>query len=115
VQTDSKRVPRFEPMPRFESRPFPRHLLDKNAESVFSYAILDFIGTTQARHPARNQSISRVLLDAAAAHSRKISLLLTDVTMPEMNGLELGREINRLYPNMNVTVCRSMTNVGAAM
>ena len=102
-------------MPRFESRPFPRHLPDKNAESVFSYAILDIIGTTQVRHPARNRSISRVLLEAVAAHPGKISLLLTDVTMPEMNGLEVGREINRRYPYMKVTVDRSMTNISAAM
>jgi len=41
-------------------------------------------------------------LAAVESHDRKISLLLTDVTMPGMNGIELGREINKRYPDMKV-------------
>lgn len=45
---------------------------------------------------------AREALKIAAKHQGEISLLLTDVTMPEMDGLELGKEINRLYPEMKV-------------
>ena len=45
---------------------------------------------------------ARKALEAAAAHAGTISLLLTDLTMPEMDGLELGEEIHRRYPNMKI-------------
>ena len=41
-------------------------------------------------------------LAAAESHGPNISLLLTDVTMPGMNGIELGREINRRHPEMKI-------------
>jgi len=41
-------------------------------------------------------------LEKAAKHAAEISLLLTDVTMPGMNGFELGREINNRHPSMKV-------------
>jgi two-component system cell cycle sensor histidine kinase/response regulator CckA len=39
-------------------------------------------------------------LVAADAHAGEISLLLTDLTMPEMGGLELGKEIHRRNPHI---------------
>lgn len=39
---------------------------------------------------------------AADAHAEKISLLHTDVTMPEMDGFELGKEIHRRHPHMKI-------------
>ena len=39
-------------------------------------------------------------LAAAESHGRTISLLLTDVTMPGMNGIELGRVMNERHPDM---------------
>jgi len=45
-------------------------------------------------------SSAREALDAAAQRTEAISLLLTDVTMPDMDGLQLGREFRRLYPKI---------------
>ena len=39
-------------------------------------------------------------LRLAGEHSRKISLLITDVVMPEMNGRELANNILSLYPHI---------------
>jgi signal transduction histidine kinase len=41
-------------------------------------------------------------LAAAETHDRKISLLLTDMTMPRMNGIQLGRKMSQRHPNMKV-------------
>ena len=40
----------------------------------------------------------------ATSHENPISLLLTDVTMPGMNGVELGKEITKIYPDMKVVL-----------
>lgn len=39
-------------------------------------------------------------LQLAEKHPGNISLLLTDVVMPEMNGLELSRRMQSLYPKL---------------
>ncbi len=41
-------------------------------------------------------------LAAAESHGQDISLLLTDVTMPGMSGIELGKEIKQRHPTMKV-------------
>ena len=41
-------------------------------------------------------------LAAAELHSQKIDLLLTDVTMPGMDGVELGRQIHLRHPTMRI-------------
>ncbi|MBL4886466.1 MAG: response regulator, partial [Planctomycetaceae bacterium] len=41
-------------------------------------------------------------LEAAAASTNVISLLLTDITMPQMSGFELGKEFKRLHPKMKI-------------
>ncbi|MEJ2039772.1 MAG: ATP-binding protein [Desulfosarcinaceae bacterium] len=41
-----------------------------------------------------------VALEVAKAHSGEISLLLTDVVMPEMNGRELANQLKILYPRI---------------
>jgi YesN/AraC family two-component response regulator len=38
----------------------------------------------------------------ARNHSGKINLLLTDVVMPEMNGLDLAKNILSFYPNLKL-------------
>lgn len=45
-------------------------------------------------------------LAMVAAHAEEISLLLTDLTMPEMDGFELAREISRNYPDIKI-LCSS--------
>jgi len=44
----------------------------------------------------------REALEVAAAHTGTIELLLTDVTMPEMNGWELAKELTRQRPDTKV-------------
>lgn len=39
-------------------------------------------------------------IQVAAEHPNEITLLLTDVVMPEMNGFDLARHLCDLYPNM---------------
>ena len=41
-------------------------------------------------------------LAAADANAEKIALMVTDLTMPEMNGVELGKEIHRRHPHMKI-------------
>lgn len=41
-------------------------------------------------------------LRAAATHSGDIDLLLTDIAMPGMSGLELATELRRHYPRLQV-------------
>jgi two-component system cell cycle sensor histidine kinase/response regulator CckA len=56
----------------------------------------------------------RVLESSGAAHALKlvreyqgrVDLLLTDVVMPEMNGIDLAEELSRLQPNL-ITVFMS--------
>ncbi|MEO2016148.1 MAG: response regulator [Fuerstiella sp.] len=43
-------------------------------------------------------------LAAAESHDQKISLLLTDVTMPGMNGIELRAKIMKRHPDMKVLI-----------
>ncbi len=41
-----------------------------------------------------------VALQLADAHTGEISLLITDVVMPEMNGREMAEQLRTLYPNL---------------
>ena len=41
-------------------------------------------------------------LDAAQHHDRPVDLLLTDVEMPEMDGLSLSREVRERWPRVRV-------------
>lgn len=41
-------------------------------------------------------------LKVAERHGRPIHLLFTDVVMPQLGGVELGKEIRHLYPEINV-------------
>jgi signal transduction histidine kinase len=41
-------------------------------------------------------------LEAAEAYAAEISLLITDLTMPDMDGVELGNEIHRQHPEMKI-------------
>jgi len=41
-------------------------------------------------------------IDMAKVHEDKIDLLMTDVVMPEMNGLDLARQLTSLYPDIKL-------------
>jgi len=41
-------------------------------------------------------------IEVCREHGERIALLLTDVIMPDMNGMELSQKILALYPNMKV-------------
>lgn len=41
-------------------------------------------------------------IESAIACDGQVSLLLTDVTMPKMDGLQLGKEITKIYPELRV-------------
>jgi PAS domain S-box-containing protein len=56
-------------------------------------------------------------LEALAAfrdHPEKFALVITDLIMPEMNGLELAEEIMRLRPNFPLILCTGFTETVAA-
>ncbi len=41
-------------------------------------------------------------LEIVAEQGDEVSLLLTDITMPKMNGFELGKKIHQQYPDMKI-------------
>jgi two-component system, cell cycle sensor histidine kinase and response regulator CckA len=47
-------------------------------------------------------STAEEALEVAAACGAKLDLLLTDITMPGMNGLELAAQLRQQYPEMRV-------------
>lgn len=52
-------------------------------------------------------------LQVAEAHGEPIHLLLTDVVMPRLNGVELARRLTRLRPDMKVLYMSGFAVVGA--
>ena len=54
-------------------------------------------------------------LVVAETHSENIPLLVTDVTMPDMNGIELGREILQRHPDMKILYLSGNTAHRAAI
>ncbi len=56
---------------------------------ILGYSVLSANGPEQA-------------LQVASTYEGKISLLFTDLTMPNMNGIELGKKFAELYPDIKV-------------
>lgn len=52
---------------------------------------------------------AREALEKAERHSREISLLVTDVTMPGMDGFELGKEFKKKYPDIKIMYSSGFT------
>ncbi len=55
-----------------------------------------------ARYTVLSTADSRHALRLVRAHAKPIHLLLTDVTMPSMNGLQLAAEVQALRPEVKV-------------
>ncbi|MCH7752873.1 MAG: response regulator, partial [Planctomycetes bacterium] len=55
-------------------------------------------------YPVLSANSPQEAIEVAAAYDGPISLLLTDVTMPGMDGIELGKEIRRFYPDIRVVL-----------
>jgi two-component system cell cycle sensor histidine kinase/response regulator CckA len=59
--------------------------------------ILEELGYTVLAANTPNEAIS-----LAKEHSGKINLLITDVVMPEMNGRELSKQLQKVYLNLKI-------------
>lgn len=53
-------------------------------------------------------------IETVVAHGARISLLLTDVMMPDMNGYELAAEVTRLHPDIRVILTSGNAQDGSA-
>jgi len=49
-------------------------------------------------------------VDIAARNPHQINLLLTDIRLPKMNGIELSQHLHAAYPNMKVILMSGYTN-----
>ena len=74
-------------------------LLVEDNDSILdlSKKILEGLGYTVLATTAPNNAVS-----LAEEHNGKLNLLLTDVVMPEMNGRELSKQLQSLYPNIKI-------------
>lgn len=52
----------------------------------------------------------RLALEAFAQHADRIDLVVTDVVMPHMSGVELGRHLAELRPELKVIYCSGYTD-----
>ncbi|MBM9518480.1 cache domain-containing protein [Desulforhopalus vacuolatus] len=62
-----------------------------------SKKMMEDLGYTVLATTASNNAVS-----LAQEYDGEINLLLTDVVMPEMNGLELSKQLQSLYPDMKI-------------
>jgi len=74
-------------------------LLVEDEESILSLSkrILEDLGYTVLATNSPNDSLRLI-----KEHVGKLNLLITDVVMPEMNGLELSKQLQSLYPNIKI-------------
>ena len=68
---------------------------DEDAILDITTTMLEILGYRTMASNTPNQAI-----DMAQAYSGKIDLLITDVVMPEMNGRNLAKRIQSIYPNL---------------
>ena len=47
--------------------------------------------------------------------SEQFDLLITDIIMPELNGLELIEKVKKLYPDLKILACSGGGNSGAVV
>ena len=50
-------------------------------------------------------------LETVLQDPKKFDLVITDYSMPKMNGLELARELTRLYPDLPIILYSAFSNV----
>lgn len=56
-------------------------------------------------------SSAKQALNLAQQHPEKFNLLITDLTMPEMNGIQLIRDLRKSLPSLPVILCSGYTDV----
>jgi two-component system NtrC family sensor kinase len=91
-----------------DDEPDPKRLIEQNyREQIDSEQVeLDFAGN------------GREALDAIASHDGEYDLIITDLNMPQMNGLELLSELSKLElstPVLVVSAYDDMVNIRSAM
>ena len=72
---------------------------------IKNYVLLSFEYRSIIQNLINSHSASSTPSNAvrlAKEHVGEINLLLTDVVMPEMNGRELSKKLQSLYPNIKV-------------
>jgi two-component system, cell cycle sensor histidine kinase and response regulator CckA len=81
------------------SKPAETILVVDDDPNVLSLAV-DILET--ARYTVLSTTDSRHALRLVRTHAKPIHLLLTDVTMPLMNGLQLAAEVQALRPEVKI-------------
>jgi PAS domain S-box-containing protein len=94
------------------SQPFPRgnetilFVDDEVALASAGKQMLEFLGYTVE---SRTSSIEA--LQAFRATPDKFDLIITDMTMPQMTGLDLAQEVLRIRPEIPIIVCTGFSSV----
>ena len=71
---------------------------DEEAILALSRTILEHLGYTVLTASSPRQALRQAVM----AHDEGIDLLITDVVMPEMNGRDLAKEFQAVYPEIKV-------------
>lgn len=71
---------------------------DEEAILALSRTILEHLGYTVLTASSPRQALRQAVM----AHDEGIDLLITDVVMPEMNGRDLAKEFEAVYPKIKV-------------
>ncbi|MCJ8498979.1 hybrid sensor histidine kinase/response regulator [Desulfatitalea alkaliphila] len=76
-------------------------------------AVLNAIGQTLQRlgYTVTRHTVPLAALDQFRARPEAFDLLITDMSMPQMNGHQLAREILRIRPDLPVILCTGYSNL----
>lgn len=99
-------------LPPVRPRPRPRWLVVDDDEGVLGFlaALLETLGLAEVQrfnHPA-------AALAALAAAPDRCQLVITDLEMPGMNGIELCRRMRRVVPQLKIVLATGSCAVNEA-